>query len=65
MAADRIRKSKLEEVVTTDTVARKKVRGLPLTELTVAPLLGEAILRIHSSESVSSLFEVNGVRAES
>jgi ribose-phosphate pyrophosphokinase len=64
-AVSRLRQSKLEELVTTDTVPHTKVKGFALTELTVAPLLGEAILRIHSSESVSSLFEVNGVRAES
>ncbi len=65
MAMDRLKKSQLEELVTTDTVPHSKVNGFKLTELTVAPLLGEAILRIHNSESVSSLFEINGARAES
>ncbi len=57
-ALDRLKKSQLEELVTTDTVMHSKVNGFKLTELTVAPLLGEAIKRIHSSESVSSLFEI-------
>jgi len=64
-ALDRLKKSQLEELVTTDTVPHSKVSGFKLTELTVAPLLGEAIQRIHNSESVSSLFEINGERAES
>ena len=64
-ALDRLKKSQLEELVTTDTVLHSKVNGFKLTELTVAPLLGEAIQRIHNSESVSSLFEINGTRPES
>jgi ribose-phosphate pyrophosphokinase len=64
-AIDRLKKSKIEELVTTDTVPHSKINGFRLTELTVAPLLGEAIKRIHNSESVSSLFDINGVRPES
>ena len=64
-ALDRLKASDLEELVTTDTVPHTKVSGFKLTELTVAPLLGEAIKRIHNSESVSSLFDINGVRPES
>jgi ribose-phosphate pyrophosphokinase len=64
IAIDRLKKSQLEELVTTDTVPHAKVNGFKVVELTVAPLLGEAIQRIHNSESVSSLFEINGVRAE-
>jgi ribose-phosphate pyrophosphokinase len=63
-ALDRLRKSTLEELVTTDTVPHSKVSGFKLTELSVAPLLGEAIKRIHNSESVSSLFDINGERPE-
>jgi len=65
MALDRLKASELEELVTTDTVPHSKVNGFKLTELTVAPLLGEAIKRIHDSESVSSLFDINGKRPES
>ena len=64
-ALDRLKKSKLEELVTTDTVPHSKVSQFKMVELSVAPLLAEAILRIHRAESVSSLFEINGVRAES
>jgi len=64
-ALDRLKKSDLEELITTDTVPHSKVSGFKLTELTVAPLLGEAIKRIHNSESVSSLFDINGGRPES
>jgi ribose-phosphate pyrophosphokinase len=46
-------------------VLRENHTGVKITELSVAPLLGEAIVRIHKSESVSSLFDVNGARAES
>jgi ribose-phosphate pyrophosphokinase len=64
-ALDRLKKSQLEELVTTDTVTHSKVSGFKLTELTVAPLLGEAIQRIHNAESVSSLFEINEARPQS
>ena len=63
-ALDRLKKSELDELVTTDTVPHSKVNGFKLTELTVAPLLGDAITRIHNAESVSSLFEIDGVHAE-
>ena len=61
----RLRNSELEELVTTDTVLRGPVKGIKIIELPVAPLLGEAILRIHNSASVSSLFDINGGRPES
>ena len=64
-AMDRLKKSALDELVTTDTVPHSKVNGFKLTELTVATLLGEAIKRIHNAESVSSLFDINGARPES
>jgi ribose-phosphate pyrophosphokinase len=35
-------------------------RGLPITVLSVAGLLGEAIMRIHQNESVTSLFKIKG-----
>lgn len=47
------------EVVTTDTVPVPKEKRLPnLRVLSVAPLLAEAIRRIHLGESVSGLFDV-------
>ncbi len=57
-AVERITKSPIEEVVVTDTIqlpppaaACPKIRSL-----SVAPLLAEAIRRIHSADSLSSLF---------
>jgi ribose-phosphate pyrophosphokinase len=63
-ALDRLKKSALEELVTTDSVPHAKVSGFKLVELSVASLLGEAILRIHNAESVSCLFEINGARLD-
>jgi ribose-phosphate pyrophosphokinase len=64
-AMDRLKRSPIDELVTTDTVPHSKMSKFRLTELSVAPLLGEAIQRIHNSESVSSLFDINGTRPES
>lgn len=44
------------EVVTTDTIPRRHADMPRLQVLSIAPLLGEAIRRIHLGESVSSLF---------
>jgi ribose-phosphate pyrophosphokinase len=65
LGLERLRNSKIEELVTTDSVSHEAMEGVRLTELSVAPLLGEAIVRIHNAESVSSLFDINGTRAES
>jgi ribose-phosphate pyrophosphokinase len=46
-----------KEIITTNTIPiKEEVRVPNLTILTIAPLLGEAIRRIHNGESVSSLF---------
>jgi len=57
-ALERIEKSSLGEVVVTNTipVSEKIEKCSKLRELSVAPLLGEAIRRIHGDDSVSSLF---------
>ena len=57
-AVERLRKSRICELVTTDTIPRKELQGFPITTLSVAQLLGEAILRIHNNQSVTSLFTV-------
>ena len=62
MGIDRLRKSKIDELITTDTVLRPAIDGLRITTLSVAGLLGEAIKRIHSNSSVTSLFEFKGGR---
>lgn len=59
---DRLRKSNIDELITTDTVCRPEIDGVKITTLSVAGLLGEAIKRIHSNSSVTSLFEFKGGR---
>ena len=49
----------IAEIVTTDTVAVPREKRLPnMKILSIAPLLAEAIRRIHIGESVSALFDV-------
>jgi ribose-phosphate pyrophosphokinase len=56
-AITRIKESALEEVVITNTIPLTPERQLPnMRVLSVAPLLAEAIRRIHDEESVSTLF---------
>jgi len=57
---ERLRKSNIDELITTDTVLRSAVEGVNVTTLSVAGLLGEAIKRINSNSSVTSLFRFNG-----
>jgi ribose-phosphate pyrophosphokinase len=58
-AMRRLEASELEELVVTDTIplGAKSELSDRITVLSVAPLLGEAIKRIHCDESVSSLFD--------
>jgi ribose-phosphate pyrophosphokinase len=62
MGIARLRKSPIDELVTTDTVLRPAISGVKIVTLSVAGLLGEAIKRIHSNSSVTSLFEFRGGR---
>jgi len=57
-AIQRIEQSPLEQVLITNTtpVEEKLAKSSKLRALSVAPLLGEAIRRIHENSSVSSLF---------
>jgi ribose-phosphate pyrophosphokinase len=56
---ERLKNSQIKELVVTDTVPMlANPNGFPVTVLSVAGLLGEAILRIHDNQSVSSLFKV-------
>ena len=56
-AIDRIANSALAEVVITDTVPLPAYKQMPrIKVLSVAPLIGEAIRRIHRGESVGALF---------
>ncbi len=57
-AISRIEESILKELIITDTIALcQKNDGSKIKVLSVAPLLGEAIKRIHKEESVSCLFD--------
>ena len=57
-AIERISKSRVKEVVVTDTIpvnGKKKIGKI--TVLPIAPLLGEAIHRIHTGMSIGAMFE--------
>ena len=62
LGIERLRKSVIDELITTDTVHRPVIDGVNITTLSVAGLLGEAIQRIHRNSSVTSLFEFKGGR---
>ncbi len=62
LGIERLRKSGIDELITTDTVLRPVIDGVNITTLSVAGLLGEAIKRIHNNSSVTSLFEFKGGR---
>ena len=62
LGIERLRKSNIDELITTDTVLRPAIDGVKITTLSVAGLLGEAIKRIHGNSSVTSLFEFKGGR---
>ncbi len=55
-AMERIERSKLEGLAVTNTIPLDSKKSKKLIVLSVAPLLGEAISRIHKGASVSSLF---------
>jgi len=57
-AIQRITSCPVEEVVVTDTVPIKDDKKLDkITVLSMAPLLGEAIHRIHTGLSIGAMFE--------
>jgi ribose-phosphate pyrophosphokinase len=64
LGIQRLKKSNIDELITTDTVLRPKIDGVNITTLSVAGLLGEAIKRIQSNSSVTSLFEFKGGRTD-
>ena len=56
-AIEKLQKAPIDGLILTDTVPLSPEKQIPkLTVLGVAPLLGEAIKRIHRNESVSRLF---------
>ena len=56
---ERLKNSAIEELITTNTVPHEDRAGCHVHTLCVAPLLAEAIKRIHEGDSVSCLFEAN------
>ncbi len=57
-AIERLSKAPFKEIVITNTIPLEKEKMLDnMTVLSIAPLVGEAILRIHEDLSVSKLFE--------
>ncbi|HAM41599.1 MAG TPA: phosphoribosylpyrophosphate synthetase [Candidatus Omnitrophica bacterium] len=57
-AVQRLAGSAIEELIVTDTIPLTNVQPRArLTVLSVAPLLAEAIRRIHDEQSISSLFD--------
>ena len=59
LAIERLQKSEITELITTNSVPVRAGDGFPITTLCIAELLGEGIKRIHDDESVSSLFEIS------
>jgi ribose-phosphate pyrophosphokinase len=59
VAVERLKSGLIDELITTNSTPID-TKGLPITVLSVAGLLGEAIMRIHQNESVTSLFKVKG-----
>jgi ribose-phosphate pyrophosphokinase len=57
-AISRIENSKIKELVVTNSIALTEDKKISkIHELSVAPLIGEAIIRVHEEQSVSTLFD--------
>lgn len=57
-AIERIENSKIKELVITNTIPLPEEKKTDkITQLSVAPLIGEAIVRVHELKSVSILFD--------
>jgi ribose-phosphate pyrophosphokinase len=57
-AIDRIQNSKIKELVVTNSIALPEEKKIDkIINLSVAPLIGEAIIRVHEEQSVSTLFD--------
>jgi ribose-phosphate pyrophosphokinase len=57
-AIERIGNSKIKELIVTNSIALpEEKKSDKVVELSVAPLIGEAIIRVHEHQSVSTLFD--------
>lgn len=57
-AMERISNSQIKELVVTNSIALSPEKKTDqVVELSVAPLIGEAIIRVHEDQSVSTLFD--------
>jgi ribose-phosphate pyrophosphokinase len=57
-AIERINSSKIKELVITNSIPLPEDKQInKITQLSVAPLIGEAIIRVHELQSVSILFD--------
>jgi ribose-phosphate pyrophosphokinase len=59
IAYERLKSGLIDELITTNSIPNDP-RGLPITALSIAGLLGDAIVRINSNESITSLFKIKG-----
>ncbi len=60
-APNKLQESQVSRVITTDTIPIPSYKQFDKLEvLSIAPLVGEAIRRVHQEESVSTLFRTNG-----
>ncbi len=59
VAISRLQSGYIDELITTNSTPIN-THGIPVTVLSIAPLLGKAIQRINSNESVTGLFRVKG-----
>jgi ribose-phosphate pyrophosphokinase len=56
-AVERLKQAHIDEVIVTNSIpVPPEKQGPPITVLSVAPLLAEAIVRVHENRSVSELF---------
>lgn len=57
-AIERIQNSKIKELVVTNSIVlSEEKKSDKIIHLSVAPLIGEAIIRVHEDQSVSTLFD--------
>jgi ribose-phosphate pyrophosphokinase len=57
-AIERIQNSKIKELVVTNSISLPEEKKIEkIVHLSVAPLIGEAIIRVHEEQSVSTLFD--------